>query len=91
MIKAENYGKITGNYRNLPENSLKTLKNGRRASHGGWGGGPGFAGQEGFANFFDDRGCFWLTPPLWPCLDKISILKRCFHLNIFNFDLHFKF
>ena len=26
MIKAENYGKITGNFRNLPENSLKNPK-----------------------------------------------------------------
>ena len=26
MIKSENYGKITENYRNLPENSLKNPK-----------------------------------------------------------------
>ena len=27
MIKIENYGEITENYRNLPENSLKNPKN----------------------------------------------------------------
>ena len=32
---------------------------------GGWRG-SGFAGQGGFANFFDDRGV--LADPPWPCL-----------------------
>ena len=51
-----------------PENSekspKKTLKICRWASLGEWGGGSGLAGhEEGFANFFDDRG-FWLTLPI---------------------------
>ena len=46
MIKGENYGKITENYRNLPENSLKNPKNlpPSFARLMGGGGGSGFAG-----------------------------------------------
>ena len=59
MVKPENYEKITGNARNLPEKSLKNAKNFPPNSAQrmvGGGGGSGFAGQGGFANFFDDRG-----------------------------------
>ena len=46
MINVENYGRIPENSRNLPENSLKTLKICRRASLGGWGGGGGPASPD---------------------------------------------
>ena len=56
MIKVENYGKITENSRNLPENSLKNPKNLP----------PSKARRTGgcFANFFNDRGGFGRPPPL---------------------------
>ena len=54
MIKSENYGKITENSRNLPENSLKNHKK-FAAELRSVVGGSGFAEQGGFFRFFDDR------------------------------------
>ena len=59
MIKIENYGKITENYRNLPENSLKIC---RRAKLGGWG--VRLSRTGGFLPIFSMTGGFWPTPPL---------------------------
>ena len=56
MIKAENYGKITENYRKFPKFTGKFPKNPkiyRRASRGDGGGLP----------IFSMTGGFWLTPP----------------------------
>ena len=65
MIKAENYGKITENYRNLPEKSLKNAKNlppsfARRM-------GEALPDRGGGLPIFSMTGGFWLTP-LWSCL-----------------------
>ena len=73
--------KITENSRNLRENSLKNPKilSPRFARRGGWG--SGFAGQGGFANFFDDRG-FWLTPPPLAMSDNIATKKFLYRKSI---------
>ena len=62
MIKAENYGKITENSRNLPENSLKNPKKFSPS----WG--VRLRRTGGFANFFDDRGVLADPPFGHACL-----------------------
>ena len=63
MIKSENYGKITENSRNLPENSLKNPKNFRRASLGDWGGGgPALPDRGDFSDFSMTGGILGWSP-----------------------------
>ena len=57
MIKAENYGKITENSRNLPENFVAALC-------AAMGGGSGFAGHGGGLPIFSMTGGFLADSPI---------------------------
>ena len=74
MIKVKIYRKITKKSRNLPEKSLKISRRGS-------GGGSGFAGPGGLANFVRCQGVFWLTPVLAMPADVAST-SMSFIVNI---------
>ena len=61
MIEADNYEKITENYRNLPENSLKNPKILSPRFVRGWGVRLRRT-EEVFANFSDDKAVFAWPP-----------------------------
>ena len=73
MIKVENYGKITENSRNLPENSLKKNPKNLPPSFARRIGGPASLDRGGILPIFSMTGGFLADPPFGHAWYKYSI------------------